>query len=64
MPRGPAHAGAASGPGAPVPTPDWMTGEEWEAWCDLTAELEDEPPPGLGWDEDPEPDPAGGERVA
>jgi hypothetical protein len=41
-----------------------MTGEEWEAWCDLTAELEDEPPPGLGWDEDPEPDPAGRERVA
>jgi hypothetical protein len=41
-----------------------MSGEEWEAWCDLTAELEDGPPPDLGWDEDPEPEPAGGERVA
>jgi hypothetical protein len=40
-----------------------MSAEDWEAWCDATAELEDGPPPDLGWDEDPEPDP-GGERVA
>jgi hypothetical protein len=64
MPRGPAHAGTAPEPGDPVPALDWMSGEEWEAWCDLTAELEDGPPPDLGWDEDPEPEPAGGERVA
>jgi len=70
MPRGPAHAGAgrdanpAGLPDEPVPTPDWMTAEDWEAWCDLTAGAEDGPPPDLGWDEDPEPDPAGGERVA
>jgi hypothetical protein len=41
-----------------------MSAEEWEAWCDATAEVDDGPPPDLGWDEDPEPDPAGGERVA
>ena len=70
MPRRPAHAGAgrdagpAGLPDEPVPAPDWMTAEEWEAWCDATAELEDGPPPDLGWDEDPEPDPAGGEPVA
>ncbi|HEU5387529.1 MAG TPA: DUF222 domain-containing protein [Streptosporangiaceae bacterium] len=47
-----------------MPAPDWMTGEEWEAWCDLAAGAEDGPPPDLGWDEDPEPDPAGGDPVA
>jgi hypothetical protein len=41
-----------------------MTAAEWEAWCDLAAGAGDGPPPDLGWDEDPEPDPAGGERVA
>src|SRR5689334_7048791 len=70
MPRRPAHAGGgrdagpAGLPEEPVPAPDWMTAEEWEAWCDATAEVDDGPPPDLGWDEDPEPDPAGGERVA
>ena len=70
MPRGLAHAGAgrdsdpAGLPNEPVPTPDWMSAEEWEEWCDLTAGAEDGPPPDLGWDEDPEPDPAGGEPVA
>jgi len=70
MPRGLAHAGAgrdsdpAGLPDEPVPTPDWMSAEEWEEWCDLTAGAEDGPPPDLGWDEDPEPDPAGGEPVA
>jgi len=64
MPRGPAHAGAASEPGDPVPAPDWMTAEDWEAWCDATA-VDDEPP-GPGWDdeEEDEPDLAPGERVA
>src|SRR5689334_3141670 len=70
MPRGPAHtgggrdAGPAGLPDEPVPAPDWMTGEEREAWCDVSAGAEDGPPPDLGWDEDPEPEPAGGERVA
>jgi hypothetical protein len=41
-----------------------MSAAEWEAWCDLTAGAGDGPPPDLGWDGDPEPDPAGGERVA
>ncbi len=63
MPRGPAHAGAASEPGDPVPTPDWMTAEDWEAWCDATAVLDDEPP-GFGWDdEDEDPELAAAERV-
>jgi len=64
MPRGPAHAGTAQEPGDPVPTPDWMTAEDWEAWCDATA-VDDEPP-GPSWDdeEEDEPDPEPGERVA
>jgi hypothetical protein len=40
-----------------------MTAEDWEAWCDVTADLDDEPSD-LGWDEEEEPDPAPGERVA
>jgi len=64
MSRGPAHADPASEPGDPVPAPDWMTAEDWEAWCDLTAGAEEGPPPDLGWDEDLEPDPGCGERVA
>ncbi|HET9972693.1 MAG TPA: hypothetical protein VFQ68_30960 [Streptosporangiaceae bacterium] len=42
-----------------------MTAEDWEAWCDATA-IDDEPPPGLGWDdeEDEEPGLAPGEQVA
>jgi len=63
MPRGPAHAGAPSEPGDPVPTPDWMTAEDWEAWCDATADLGDEPPD-LGWDDEDDPGLAAGERVA
>ncbi len=32
-----------------------MTAEDWEAWCDATADLDDGPPPDSGWDdEDPE----------
>src|SRR5581483_4472378 len=53
-------------PGDPVPTPDWMTAGDWEAWCDATAELADEPPD-LGWDDeedDEDPGLAAGERVA
>jgi uncharacterized protein DUF222 len=41
-----------------------MTAEDWEAWCDATAMLDDEPPD-LGWDdEDQDPELAPGERVA
>src|SRR5690349_24464397 len=55
MPRGPAHAGAAPESGDPVPAPDWMTAEDWEAWCDAAADLDDGPPLDSGWDdEDPE----------
>src|SRR5882724_10650022 len=69
MPRGPAHAGAgrdadpASEPGDPVPAPDWMTAADREAWCDAAA-AEDEPPPGLGEDEEEDPELAAGEQVA
>jgi len=72
MPRRPAHAGAgrdadpAGLPDEPVPTPDWMSAEDWEAWCDATAEVDDEPP-GSGWDDGDEDDggePGTGERVA
>src|SRR5436190_24397427 len=71
MPRGPAHGGAgrdadpAGLPDDPVPTPDWMSAEDWEAWCDATADLDDGPPPGPGWDDqDGDPELAAGERVA
>jgi hypothetical protein len=63
MPRGPAHADPAAEPGDPVPTPDWISAQEWEAWCDAAAAADDGPPPDGGWDgEDPEP--AGGEQAA
>src|SRR6266700_5845593 len=66
MPRGPAHAGAGPEPGDPVPTPDWMTAQDWEAWCDARA-VDDEPP-GPGWDDEdeedvPEPGLGPGERL-
>src|SRR5438045_313006 len=60
MPRGPAHAGAAPEPDGPVPTPDWMTEDDWLAWCDTAAA--DEPPPGFR-EEDEEEEPEPGERV-
>ena len=44
-----------------------MTAEDWEAWCDATAVLDDEPPPGSGWDdeeEDADPELAAGEQLA
>ena len=48
-----------------MPTPDWMSAEDWEAWCDATAEVDDGPPPDLGWDEaEGDPELAAGERVA
>jgi hypothetical protein len=60
MPPGPARADPASEPDDPVPTPDWMSEEDWEAWCDATA-VDDEPP-GFGEDEEePEPELASGE---
>src|SRR5262249_8470079 len=69
MPREPVPVGAGRDadpawlPDEPVPTPDWMSAADWEAWCDVTAGLDDEPPD-LGWDEDEEPDPAAGEPTA
>ena len=71
MPRGPAYGGAgrdagpAGLPDEPVPTPDWMTAEDWGAWCDVTAAVDDGPPPGSGWDDEDELDPelAPGERA-
>jgi hypothetical protein len=44
-----------------------MTAEDWEAWCDATFDLGEEPPPGLGWDdeeEDADPELAAGEQLA
>ena len=60
MRRGPAPPGSgrdedpAREPREPTHTPDWMTEEDWQAWCDWQAD-QDEPP---GPDED-EPDPDG-----
>jgi hypothetical protein len=59
MPSKPARANPPPEPGDPVPSPDWMTAADWEAWCDATA-VDDEPP-ASGDDEDEEPD--GGEPV-
>jgi hypothetical protein len=41
-----------------------MSTEDWEAWCDATAAVDDEPP-GSGWDDEEadDPDLAPGERV-
>jgi len=61
MPPGPAHADPAAEPGDPLPSPDWMTAADWEAWCDATAE--DDEPPALDEYEAEEPDPAPGERM-
>ncbi len=58
MPSKPAHTDP---PSEPVPTPDWMTAQEWEAWCDATSE--DDEPPGLS-EEEEEPEPEVGEPVA
>ena len=52
MPRRPAPPGSGPGadparePGEPVPTPDPMTEEDWQAWCDAAADDRDEPPDG------------------
>ena len=47
-----------------MPAPDWMTAEDWEAWCDAAAGSDDEPPD-PGWDvEDGDPELAAGEWVA
>src|SRR4030088_971366 len=59
MPPGPAHADPAPEPGDPLPSRDWVTAAEGEAWCDATAP--DDEPPALGDDEDEEPDPQPGE---
>ena len=43
-----------------------MSAEDWEAWCDATAVLDDEPPPGSGGEdeEEAEPDPGRGSGSA
>jgi hypothetical protein len=53
MPQGPAHADPASEPGDPVPTPDWMTAAEWEAWCDAAAAADEPPAPDDDEEEEP-----------
>jgi hypothetical protein len=60
MPPGPAHADPAPEPGDPVPASDWMTAEDWEAWCDVT--VPDHEPPVLDEDEE-EPDQEPGDLV-
>src|SRR5690242_12125154 len=70
MPQGPAHGDAGRDadpawlPDEPVSTTDWMSTEDWEAWCDATAAVDDEPP-GSGRDDEEadDPDLAPGERV-
>ena len=73
MPQGPAHGGAGRDadpawlPDEPVSTTDWMSTEDWEAWCDATFDPGEEPPPGSGWDdegEDADPELAAGEQLA
>ena len=56
MPPGPAHADLPSEPGDPLPSPDWMTAADWEAWCDATA-VDDEPLAPDDEDEEPDPEP-------
>jgi hypothetical protein len=59
MPQGPAPASPgrdgdpARVPREPVHTPDWMTGEEWQAWCDFPAGQDEPPDPD---EEEPDPD--------
>src|SRR5271169_1819955 len=59
MPRGPAPPGPgqdedpAREPGEPVPTPDPMTQEDWQAWCDWQVGQEEPPDPD---EEEPDPD--------
>jgi Domain of unknown function (DUF222) len=60
MPPGPVPLGSGQGedparePRDPVPAPDPMTAEDWQAWCESQAE-EDEPPD----PDEVEPDPDG-----
>ena len=59
MRRGPAPPGSgrdedpAREPREPAHTPDWMTGEDWRAWCDWQGD-QDEPPDAD--EEEPDPD--------
>ena len=59
MPRGPAPAGSgrdedpAREPREPVPTPDPMTEEDWQAWCDWQEDQDEPPDPD---EEEPDPD--------
>ena len=47
LPGDPGRARTRPGsPREPVPTPDPMTEEDWQAWCDAAADDRDEPPDG------------------
>jgi hypothetical protein len=52
MPQGPAPASPgrdgdpARVPREPVHAPDWMTGEDWQAWCDSQVDQDEPPDPG------------------
>src|SRR6266571_4557308 len=61
MPGIPAHAAPAPEPGDPVPAPDPMTAQEWEACCDATAGQDEPPDPG---EDEEEPDPEPGECLS
>src|SRR5271165_7416211 len=59
MPQGPAPAGSgreenpAREPREPVHTPDWMNGEDWQAWCDSQRDQDEPSDPD---EEAPDPD--------
>src|SRR5271165_1786891 len=59
MPQGPAPAGSgreenpAREPREPVHTPDWMNGEDWQAWCDSQRDQDEPSDPD---EEEPDPD--------
>ena len=59
MPQGPAPAGSgrdedpAREPREPARTPDPMTEEDWQAWCDWQADQDEPPDPD---EEEPDPD--------
>ncbi len=59
MPQGPASAGSgwdedpAREPREPTRTRDWMTGEDWQGWCDAQVDQDEPSDPD---EEEPDPD--------
>jgi hypothetical protein len=59
MRRGPTPPGSgrdedpAREPHEPTHTPDWMTEEDWQAWCDSQGDQDEPPDPD---EEEPDPD--------